>query len=100
MLEDLRGELSERRLARKVAAIGGQIHARQHDLLEAQSDQPPCLIHDRSGAHAAGISAAVRNDAERTAVVAAVLHLQYRPRTVLKYVSRIDEGRRGLLDRH
>ncbi len=71
-------------LPRQIRAIGRQIHAGQHDFLEARFHQAARFGDDRAGADAARMSATVGNDAERAAVVATVLHLQHRPRAAVE----------------
>ena len=75
-LQQLSHQRAQRGRARQVGAIGGQIHAGQHDLGKAFFDQPPRFRHHRAHRHAARIAPAIGNDAEGAAMVAAILHLQ------------------------
>ena len=61
--------------AGKVGAVGGDVDAGQHDFAIAVVDEAADLIDDGGQRHRARIAAAVRDDAEGAAVVAAVLHL-------------------------
>ena len=70
-----RTSLPERHLARQVGAVARDVDAGEHDLGVAGLDQPAHLRHHLAGRHRARRPAAVGDDAEGAAVVAAVLHL-------------------------
>ena len=80
MPQDLFCQLPELRRARQIRAIARQIDAGQHDLGMAALDQRADLIDHGAHRHRARIAAAVGNDAEGAAVIAAVLHLHEHPR--------------------
>src|SRR5262249_17157800 len=56
-------------------APGGEVDAGEHDLRAAVRDQAFDLLHDVARRRGARVSTAVRDHAERAAMVAAVLHL-------------------------
>ena len=91
-------QLPEFRRARQVGAVAREIDARQHDLGMAALGQRADLFDDRAHRHRARIAAAVRDDAEGAAVVAAVLHLHEHPRQA--GLETVEQMRRHLLDRH
>ncbi len=95
--QNLCHQLPERRLARQISAVGGEIDPRKHDLGEALIGQAPCLLDNGSHRHAARVSAAIGDDAERAAMVAAVLYLQER---ACAAVEAVHELRRGLAHGH
>ncbi len=68
-------QLPQRRAARQVAAIAGGIDTGQHHLAVTGLHQPTRLIDHRPHRHRAGIAAAIGDDAEGAAMVAARLHL-------------------------
>ena len=84
-LQDRLHQPAELRRARQVGAIAGHVDAGQHDLGIAVAGQPLDLLDHRAHRHRARIAAAIGDDAEGAAMVAAVLHL--------------DEGARPALDR-
>ena len=92
-----RDQVAERGPAGQVGAIGGEIDAGEYNLGEALVRQAPRFLDDRAHRHAARIPAAVGDDAEGAAVVAAVLHLQERSRVT---VEAVHELRGGVPDRH
>ena len=97
MAQDLANQPSERHVTWQIGAIGGDVDAGQHDLDVASLDQSPDLRHDLAGRHRAGGAAAKRNDAERAAMVAAILYLHVGPRPAAEA---IDQVAGGLADRH
>ena len=66
---------AEARLPGQVGPIRRDVDAGQHDLGVTRFDQRPHLIDEDAHRHGAGIAAPERDDAERAAVVAAVLDL-------------------------
>src|SRR5215472_5957601 len=98
MAQDLLDQLPEFWRARKVAAIAREVDAGQDDLGMAPLGERADLIDHHADRHRARIAAAERNDAERAAVVAAVLHLHEGARQAVPET--IDEMRRHLLHRH
>ena len=89
--------LAKRRRARQVGAVGRDIDAGQHDFLIAAGDQRAHLIGDHADRHRAVGAAAERDDAERAAVVAALLHLHEGARAAGELG---DQMRRGLARGH
>src|SRR4029077_19461059 len=83
--------------AGKIAAVAGEIDAGEDDLAIAARAQLAHLRHHLAHGHRARIAAAIRDDAEGAAVIAAVLHLHEGARAAFEAV---DEMRRRLLDRH
>ena len=81
----------------QVAAIGAEIDAGQHQLAAAAFDQGAGLGGDLTQRHAAVITAAIGDDAEGAAVVAAVLHLDEGACAALEAG---DQMRRGGAHRH
>ena len=75
MPQDLLCQLPELRRARQIGAVAREIDAGQHDLGMAALDQRADLIDHRAHRHRARIAAAIGDDAEGAAVIAAVLHL-------------------------
>ena len=73
--EDRGDEVAEPRRALEVGAPARQVDAGQHHLVEAAVDQPRDLRDHGRRRHAARVAAAVGDDAEGAAVVAAGLHL-------------------------
>ena len=73
--QNLADERAERRRPRKIGAVRRDVDAGQHDLAASARHEAANLRHDLTGRHRARRSAPVRNDAERAAVIAAVLHL-------------------------
>ena len=71
-------QLAEARAARQVGAVGGDVDAGQHDLAIAVAGEPPDLLDHGAHRHRARSAAAIGDDAEGAAVVAAVLHLRRR----------------------
>mmetsp|Transcript_5413 Transcript_5413/g.8584 ORF Transcript_5413/g.8584 Transcript_5413/m.8584 type:complete len:235 (+) Transcript_5413:1798-2502(+) len=82
---------------RLIRAPAGEVYAGQHHFVEAFVHQSFDLIDHHTGRHRAGIAATVRNDAEGTPVVAAVLHLHIGARAGAKAV---DQMTSGFGDRH
>ena len=68
--------LAQRRAARQIAAIAADVDAGQHDLLDARLHQPAGLGQDLAHGKAAVVAAAIGDDAEGAAVIAALLDLQ------------------------
>src|SRR5262249_28026691 len=77
VLQDPRRQLSKCRPTWKISAIGSQIDARKHNLLKAQVHKPARFPNNSAGANAARVAPSIRDDTERAAMVAAVLHLQH-----------------------
>ena len=98
MPQDLLGQHAEFRRARQIGAVAGEIDAGQHDLGMAALDQRAHLFDHRAHRHRARIAAAVRNDAEGAAMIAAVLHLHEGARQAA--LETVDQMRRHLLHRH
>src|SRR6266849_3272037 len=98
MPQDLFCQLAEFWRARQVGAIARQIDPGQHDFGMAALDQRADLIDHRAHRHRTRIAAAIGDDAERAAVIAAVLHLHEYPRQA--FLKSLQEMRRHLLDRH
>ena len=98
MPQDLFRQLAEFRGARQIGAVTGEIDAGQHDLGMAALDQLADLVDHRAHRHRARIAAAIGDDAEGAAVVAAVLHLHEHPRQAL--LKSFHQMRRHLLDGH
>ena len=97
MLEDLLDQRAELRRTGQVGAVARDIDAGEHDLAIAVGEEAAHVLDDRAHRHRARIAAAVRDDAEGAAVVAAVLHLDEGAGVALE---RLDQMRAGLLDRH
>ena len=83
---------------RQIGAIAGEVHTGQHDLGMAALNQRPHLIDHRAHRHRARIAAAIGDDAEGAAMVAAVLHLHEHARQAARKA--VDQMRRHLLHRH
>ena len=98
MPQDLLRQQAEFRRARQIRAIARQIDTGQHDLGMAALDQRADLGHHRAHRHRPRIAAAIGNNAEGTAVIAAVLHLHEHPRQAA--LKALQQMRRHLLDRH
>src|SRR5262249_61479816 len=77
MLEDLLYQRAEPRRAWQVAAIAREVDAGEHDLAVTALGEPAHLRHHLAHRHRARVAAAVWDDAEGAAVVAAVLHLHH-----------------------
>ena len=77
------------RRAGKIRAVVGDIDAGEHQLTMAVRDQAARLRHAVVDRQRARIAAPERNDAERAAMVAAVLHLQEGARMALDNVHRV-----------
>ena len=90
--------MPEFRRARQIGAVAGEVDAGQHDLGMAALDQRAHLIDHRAHRHRARIAAAIGNDAEGAAMVAAVLHLHEHPRQAA--LKAVEQMRRHLLHRH
>ena len=97
MAQDALDQLPERRRAGQVGAVAGHVDPGQHDLAEALADQRLDPLDHQPGRHRAAVPAAVGDDAEGAAMVAAVLHLDERPRPLGEAG---DEMRRRLAHRH
>ena len=97
MAEDGAHQPAELRAARQVGAPGGDVDAGQHHLGIAVLGQPAHLLDHGAGRHRARIAAAIGDDAEGAAVVAAVLHLDEGAGAA---VEPVDQMAGGLLDRH
>src|SRR5579863_9255140 len=90
--EQAPAELSERRLARQIAAEAGDVDAGQYPLAIAACHQMLRLAHDLADRHGPAVAAAVGNDAERAAVIAALLYLDEGASAAFESV---DQMRRG-----
>src|SRR6478735_2956856 len=98
MPQNLLYQLPQLWCARQIGAVARQIHAGQHDLGVAALDQGADLVDHSAHRHRTRIAAAIGNDAEGTAMVAAVLHLHEHPwQAALKT---FQEMRRHPGDRH
>src|SRR5262249_16498816 len=95
--QDLLHQLPELRRARQISAISGEIDARQNDFGKARTHESPRLLDDGTHRYAARVSTSEGNDAERAAMIAAVLALQHSTGAALETV---DELRRGLAHAH
>ncbi len=73
--QDAAHQVAQARPARQVGAPAGQVDAGQHHLVEPPVHQPRDLVHHHAGGDRPRIAPAIGNDAERAAVVAAVLDL-------------------------
>ena len=69
--QDALDQQAERRRARQIGAVAGEVDAGQHDLAEAAVDQRRDPLDHRAGGHRAAVAAAERDDAEGAAMVAA-----------------------------
>ncbi len=101
MAQDRAHQRAQPRPARQIEAIGGQIHAGQHDLAIAVFGEAAGLRHHFADRNRARRPAAIRNDAEGAAVIAAVLHLHEGPRVPFKAVDQMERGivhRREIVD--
>ena len=72
------GRLTQGRGAGQVLAVVGDIDPGQHDFAESLGDQRPRLIRDRPQRYRPARAPAEGDDAERAAVIAALLHLEER----------------------
>ena len=97
MLEDLRDQRAQFRRTRQVGAVARNVDASEHGLAIAVGDEALDIRDHGAHRHRARIAAAVGNNAESAAVIAAVLHLHERARTPGKAV---DQMRGGFLHRH
>ena len=97
VFQDLLHQRAEPGRARKILAVAGEIDAGEHDLAIAARAQRAHLRHHLAHRHRTRIAAAIRDDAEGAAVVAAVLHLHEGARVPFDAV---DEMRGGLRHRH
>src|SRR5262249_49591946 len=75
MLQNLLHQRAELGRTRKIPAIAGEIDAGENDLAIAARAEPAHLHNRFAHGHRARIAAAIRDDAEGAAVVAAILHL-------------------------
>ena len=98
MRQDLPHQRSEFRLPRQVRAIGRHVDAGEHDFVMAALDQSSHLRHHVAHRHGPRGAATERNDAERAAVVAAVLDLDIRPRAAHQPVDEVPGGLRHAHD--
>jgi hypothetical protein len=96
--QNLLRQHSELRRARQVGAIAREIDAGEHELGVPSLDERANLVDHRAHRHRARIAATERNDAEGTAVIAAILHLHEHPRQAGGKA--IEEMRRHLLHGH
>ena len=78
--EHLPDHLSQRWFLRQIGAIGSQIDAGQHDLAIAGGEERARLGDDLVERHRAARPARIGDYAKGAAMVAALLHLQVRPR--------------------
>ena len=90
-------QLAERRRARQIGPIRRHIDAGQHHFAVTVRHKLPDLLDNRAHRHRARRSAAIRDDAERAAVIAPVLHLHECARAP---VEPLDQVPRGLRHRH
>ena len=90
-------KLPERRGPRQIRPIGGDIDPGQHDLLIARLHQGAHLCHHGADRNTAAGATAERDDAERAAVVATLLHLDEGARPSGEFG---DQMRRRLARRH
>ena len=98
MPQDLLRQQAEPRRARQISAVAGEIDAGEHDLGMAALNQGADLIDHRAHRHRARIAAAIGNDTEGAAMVAAILHLHEHPRQAAGIA--VDQMRRHLPDGH
>src|SRR6202008_1429547 len=91
-LEDPRRQLAQRRLAGQVGAPAGDVDAGPHHLAVALGGPPTHLLDHLAGGRRARIPAAVGDDAEGAAVVAAVLHLDIGAGAILQPVDQVGGG--------
>ena len=89
LAQDRLHEPAELRAARQVGAVAGEVDARQHDLGIAVAGESLHLLDHRAHRHGARIAAAIGDDAEGAAVVAAVLHLHEGARASLDRVDHV-----------
>ena len=82
--QNLPHQAAERRRAGKISAVAGEIDAGQHDLAMAARHQRAHLIDHRRRRQRARRAAAIRNDAEGAAVIAAILHRHEYPRQIAR----------------
>ena len=80
---------AQARLARQVLAVGRDVDAGDDDLAVAVLDQRPRLRRDPLGRHAAAGAAAVGDDAEGAAMVAALLDLEEGARAAVEAVDQV-----------
>ena len=90
--EDGANQGAERRGAGKIGAVAREIDARQHHFAIAVGDEAANLGHDIAHRQRPGIAAAIGDDAEAAAMIAAVLNLHIGPRAALHA---LDHGRGG-----
>ena len=90
-------QLAEPRRARQVRAIARDVDAGEHHLAVAVLGEAAHLRDHLAHRHRARISAAIRDDAEGAAMIAAVLHLHERARAPF---DALDQMQRGLAHRH
>ena len=76
----------------QLASPASQVDSRQHDLAIAIRDQRIDFAHHFLQLQRAAPAANVRNDAERAAIIAAVLHLQVGPRLLQRFA--VEDRRR------
>src|ERR1700751_6269399 len=94
MLQNLLHQCAELGRAREIPTVAGQIDAGENDLAIAARAQPAHLRDRLAHGYRARIAAAIRNDAEGAAVVAAILHLHEGARATLEAVDQV-RGRLG-----
>ncbi len=75
MAQDSLDQRGERRRARQVGAIAGQVDAGQHDFAVTGIDQRRDPVDHRAGGHRPAVAAPMRDHAEGAAMVAAILDL-------------------------
>jgi hypothetical protein len=97
MAQNAPDERAELRRARQVPAVGRDVHAREHHFPVAVPDEAADLVHRNAHRHRARRPAAIGDDAEGAAVVAAVLDLHEGAGAALEAVH---EMQRGLADLH
>src|ERR1019366_7811115 len=88
-LENALDQRAEPWRAGEIRAVAGDIDAGEHQFAIAVRAEPPCLLHHLVQRDEARIAAPKRNDAERAAMVAAVLHLQKSARMAFYAVARM-----------
>ena len=88
-LQDTPHQIAQTRRRGEVGTPGGQVHPGQHHLVIAAIHQTLDLVHDNTRRHRARIAPTIGDDAERTAMVTAVLHLHIGARARTKPVDQM-----------
>ncbi len=89
VLQDLSDEFAERRRAGEIGAVAGDVDAGQNDFAGAGFDEAADLVDDFACRDGSRRTAAVRDDAERAAVIAAVLDLHIGARARAEAVDQV-----------